>query len=156
MMTETAATVGGKTAAEWREEASACHRRSQESWERSDTDGFLSQWASDQMALRYQRLAAVAENGGMVEALAFVDLATGELVKGELEQGQYGAFFRPFDRDRGLIFFSHARNAATRAANNAKKGVREVTCRVPALVNTREMRAYADPAAEWVVVEGEA
>lgn len=154
MMT-TLARVGGKTAAEWKAEASASRQRSAESWERSDTDGFLSQWASDQMAGRYDHLASIAEDGGTMLVTAFVDLATGELVKGEVEQGQYGAFYRPFDPEHGLVFFSHARSAATREVNNAKKGVREVTVRVPALVNTREMRAYPDPEAEWVVTEEE-
>ena len=134
-MTVTApVTVGGKTAEEWREQARESRQRSAESWERSDTDGFLSQWASDEMARRYDFLATVAERG-YLEVFAFVDLATGELIKGEQEQGQYGTYFRPFDRDRGLIFFSHASKKATRDANNAKKGVREVLCHAPALVD---------------------
>lgn len=155
MMTTAEPTVGGKTAEEWRAEARRNEQSAQDSWERSDTDGFLSQWASQQMATRYFRLASIAEQGGTMTQSAFVDLATGALIKGSMEQGQYGAFYRPFDRDHGLIFFSHARNKATRAANNAKKGVKEVTVRVPVLVDHRSMEYYADPDAEWVVVEDE-
>jgi hypothetical protein len=34
-----------RTAQQYREQARESGRRDQESWERSDTDGFLSQWA---------------------------------------------------------------------------------------------------------------
>ena len=134
-MTVTApVTVGGKTAEEWREAAASSRRASQESWERSDTDGFLSQWASDQMAMRYSRLAQVAEDGGYLRVTAFVDLATGALVKGEWRTTKYGSGYAPFEHGQ-WIFPSEASNPEVRARNNTKKGYREVTCLAPALVD---------------------
>jgi len=44
-----------------RQMAADRHRRSQESFERSDTDGFLSQWAADMMARLYSDAADLAE-----------------------------------------------------------------------------------------------
>lgn len=155
MNTTTPATFGGKTADEWRAEESACYRRKQESWERSDTDGFLSQWAADQMAGRYARLAKIAEAGGIVEDRAFVDIATGELIKGTWEQGKYGAIYVPADQDRRIIFASHAANPVTRERNNAAKGVREVRVLVPVLLNHRSMETYVDVDGNWVVIDEE-
>lgn len=51
------------TADEWNAMAAAAVRRSHDSWEHSDTDGALTQWASDSMAHFYRDLAAVAANG---------------------------------------------------------------------------------------------
>src|SRR5207244_11723938 len=66
--TDTAPYVfGGKTAEEWRAEAAQCRKSSADSWERSDTDGFLSQWAADTMARRFDACAEIADNGGRAE-----------------------------------------------------------------------------------------
>jgi len=62
-----------RTPAEWRASAAECSRRSQESWERSDTDGFLSQWASDLSAQLYEAKARIAEAGGTAEFPALFD-----------------------------------------------------------------------------------
>jgi hypothetical protein len=51
-------------AAALRQMAAECERRSEESFQRSDTDGFLSQWASDISAQQYRRQAQIAEHGG--------------------------------------------------------------------------------------------
>lgn len=47
-----------------REMAAASRQRSRESFERCDTDGFLSQWASDITAQQLERQAFIAEAGG--------------------------------------------------------------------------------------------
>lgn len=52
------------TADEHREAAKALYRRSAESFERCDTDGFLSQWAADSSAARHRTAAEVLDNGG--------------------------------------------------------------------------------------------
>jgi hypothetical protein len=53
------------TAAELRDKARNSNSQAQKSWERSDTDGFLSQWASTSMADKYNTEAALAERGGL-------------------------------------------------------------------------------------------
>lgn len=53
-----------KSAEFYRAEASKCRARAHESFERSDTDGFLSQHSSNLMALLYDKQANIAENGG--------------------------------------------------------------------------------------------
>jgi hypothetical protein len=130
----------GRTAAEWRELAQDCRKRSAESWERSDTDGFLSQWASDQMASRYDDCAAVAEADGRVEVSAAF-LLDGTVASVDYREGQYGWYYLINDAAEavtGVRFFSPsgARKAATRAANNAKKGFTEGTVSVPAYLET--------------------
>jgi len=46
-------------------EATACEQRKEESFERCDTDGFLSQWANGINANLYRRQAELVANGGM-------------------------------------------------------------------------------------------
>lgn len=50
------------TAQEYRDAAAAGRKRSADSFERSDTDGFMSQWANDINAELNDRLASLAEN----------------------------------------------------------------------------------------------
>lgn len=145
-------TFDGKTAEQWREMASKCYRDREESWERSDTDGFMSQWASGQMASRYNELAYIADNDGFMTDRAYVDIATGELLKGRWFEGQYGACYRTLDGR--FINPSYAKKEETRIANMAKKGYRQVTIKALARLNSREMRAYIDPNDEWVIDEG--
>lgn len=61
------------TATEWRQRAGDSRRSSQESWERSDTDGFLSQWASDLYAQLYEAKARIAEANGTATFPALFD-----------------------------------------------------------------------------------
>lgn len=78
------------TPAEWRAMAAECYKREQESFERSDTDGFLSQWASTVTARLYSTCAEVAEKGGKWK---FRELATadGILIEGAREvKTKYG------------------------------------------------------------------
>lgn len=64
------------TADEWKAMAAAAVRRSQQSWENSDTDGALTQWANDAMARFYGDLAAVAANGNRRQIPWLFDAAT--------------------------------------------------------------------------------
>jgi hypothetical protein len=76
------------TATEYRKAAEECRNRSRESWERSDTDGFLSQWASDHTARLYDTRAEILENDGLAE---FVGLYDGDRrVKARLISTKYG------------------------------------------------------------------
>jgi hypothetical protein len=55
------------TADEHREAAKAARQRSIDSFERSDTDGFMSQWASDITADEHLANAEILEAGGVAE-----------------------------------------------------------------------------------------
>ena len=57
----------GKTAAQWHAMAEQARTARQESYERSDTDGFKSQWASGVMAREYELCAALAGRDGVWE-----------------------------------------------------------------------------------------
>jgi hypothetical protein len=122
-----------RTAEQWaalaeqlREEARSNRRASAESWERSDTDGFLSQWASDEMARRYSYLASVADEQGMLEEpVLFRD---GKPVPTKLVPTQYGDSYvelESWDMDSRIVAWvgqSVAQSEARRQAFYAKKG----------------------------------
>lgn len=61
-----------RTAAELREQAAAHRAEAAASWERSDTDGCLSQWASGINARLADAQAEIAENGGMATFARYV------------------------------------------------------------------------------------
>lgn len=133
----TATITNIRTAAEYRQMAADCYGRANESWERSDTDGFLSQWASQQMASRYLHNAQIVEDGGIITTVV-VEIATGKVAATMRDQreGRYGYYFLIKDDEiaaRTTRFFSesNARNKATAEANNAKKGFRLETRMVP-------------------------
>jgi hypothetical protein len=123
-ITETG-TFEGRTAAEWREMAADSARRSFESFERCDTDGFLSQWALDSSAEGYRMRAQLAETGGTTRARALFDL-DGNLIPSVHGWGQYGEYFAVLDNEeRGWSRFvkpSQARSEETERKNNAAKG----------------------------------
>ena len=75
--------IEGKTAAEWREEAEMAHRAKEESFERCDTDGFLSQWAHGLHSQLAHAKAKLADNGGMATKPALFNLK-GERVRAKL------------------------------------------------------------------------
>lgn len=143
-------TLDGKTADEWRAQAKDCRRREAESWERSDTDGFLSQWALTQMASRYDHCARIAEQGG-IYVDAPVMLETGQVVQGEWVSGEYGDSFYAWEVINGQRYFnpSQAKSDARRRANDEKKGIEMHTFFAPATVNHRTGRPEATTG-EWV------
>lgn len=125
--TTTAPMYDGRTAAEWEEMSRQASQRSYDSFQRSDTDGFLSQWASDSVAREYDLCARLAEKNGMWEFVAVFDL-DGNLVPAVQRENQYGYYWAIYDnaecKGRPVAFFneSKARKAETRNRNNAKKG----------------------------------
>ena len=72
-----------------RADAVAADQRAQESWDRSDTDGFMSQWAAGLTAARLRLQAEITDNGGLAEFPALFDLA-GNLVPAKRIQTRYG------------------------------------------------------------------
>jgi hypothetical protein len=148
-----------KTAAEYREQANASSRRSAESWERSDTDGFLSQWASDRMASVYLNNAAKVEAGGF-ETRVVVDIETGRVAAtmDDQREGQYGYYFYITDaqiaaRNGRYFSESNARSEVTRERNNAKKGFRIETRWVP-LADCFESRSTSRIEADLSTLKG--
>lgn len=71
-----------------REQANEYRRKAAESFERSDTDGFLSQWAHGVNARRAEAEADLIENGGVAD---FPTLLDGDRrVDAKLVDGRYG------------------------------------------------------------------
>lgn len=158
--------VNGRTACEWEqlavaaeESAKRSHQASHESWERSDTDGFLSQWASDSMAREYHAKAQWArDHGYTVEtALALLD---GTIAAVGVRDGQYGAYYlvtaeaqERLGLAKPFVTTSKARDYGKQMAANAKKGVKLVRVRVPGSAprlrgkNALALSVYSEP--EW-------
>ena len=143
-----AAQVNGHTPAEWEEmaqqfeaESRASAERSRESFERCDTDGFLSQWASDVTAQLNRQRAAWARNFGMDTVAALFDL-NGAVISTHQGDGQWGPYWVLTDEaaarfGRRFVNTSKARKDATRVANNAKKGFSVGRVQVRGTVQTR-------------------
>lgn len=73
-----------RAAAGLREEADHLDAKAEESFDRSDTDGFLSQWALNTCAAEKRLEAQIIEQGGQAEFPALFDKATGERVRAKL------------------------------------------------------------------------
>jgi len=63
-----------------REKAEEQRRRSDESWERSDTDGCVSQWCQDITARDYTYAAELSNQGNLDIFKVLVDTETGQVV----------------------------------------------------------------------------
>ncbi|ATN94070.1 hypothetical protein J4U01_gp088 [Mycobacterium phage Kumao] len=111
------------TAEEWRAMAKQSYQREQESWERSDTDGFLSQWAHVTMAQLYNHLAELAETGGRTTLRWLFDADGNPVDDWSWVDTRYGATVRVGKGD-GVRWFnpSEARKGAQRAARDRAKG----------------------------------
>ncbi len=139
-------TFAGKTVSEWKAEAAASRKRSADSFERCDTDGFLSQWASDTMARRYDECADIAENDGRITVSAIFDLE-GNFLSCDYREGNYGWYYLVKAEGwtgKAFVTTSSANKATTRAKNNAKKGITEGTVSVPAYLHLRTGMVRAD------------
>lgn len=85
----TTTTYNGLTASELQQRAADKRQRAEESWERSDTDGFLSQWASDLGARLDDLNAEALELGGLVPVGVLVD-KDGNIVPARIIETRYG------------------------------------------------------------------
>lgn len=114
------------TADEWNAMAADAVRRSHESWERSDTDGALSQWASDSICHFYRDLAAVAANGNRRHIPWLFNATTGQpLDHGSWRwvQSRFGDSIAIGDRPDTVWFRpSQASDPAVREARDREKG----------------------------------
>lgn len=135
----------GKTPQQWRDQAADARRRSYESFQRSDTDGALSQWAHDSMAITYNDCAEVAEQGGTVTELELFDLE-GNLLNAHQFISRYGNVTWVYDDAEGNpVYFSEsaARSPEVRQKNNAKKGYTLGLVRWEAALNRKTGKPFA-------------
>jgi hypothetical protein len=90
-----------KSAEDYRTEAKQALQRRQDSWERSDTDGFLTQWASGLSAQLASKKAEIVENGNKAE---FAGLYEGtRRVMARIIQTQYGSCWLLHDSEADLM-----------------------------------------------------
>lgn len=92
----------GLAAEECRERAKGCYRRRSESFERCDTDGFVSQWASGIAADEWDLKAGLIENGGYAEFTVLVD-AHGVIVADRAFTNQWGTSWLIFDEHQNRL-----------------------------------------------------
>lgn len=117
-----------------RAEARQHEQNAYDSFERCDTDGFLSQWASGRMAGLDYLAADIAEAGGLWEFRGLFDL-NGTLVPAVRVQGQWGWSWKLLNergRCAGWFNESRAKSEERRTAAHAKKGYYVGTVRVAA------------------------
>lgn len=123
-MPATAATATQLTqAAGLRAEATAARRRSAASFDRCDTDGFMSQWAADSMARLYDVQAEILENGGVAEFPALFDL-DGNMLDAREVHTRYGWAWAITTPGGGTKWFnpSCAQDPARRVSTDRRKG----------------------------------
>jgi hypothetical protein len=158
--------INGRTACEWEQLAQAAelsaqrsHEASRESWERSDTDGFLSQWASDSMAREYHAKANWARHHGYTTETALL-LLDGTVAAVGVRDGQFGSYYlvtpeaqAKLGLAKPFVTTSKARDYGKQIAANAKKGVKVGRVRVPGSApklrgsNALALSVYSEP--EW-------
>lgn len=125
-----------------RARAAEAAQRSQESWDRSDTDGFLSQWANNSISRKESLQAQIDEQNGLWEHPALFDLE-GNMLAATPHKSKYGGtVWRVLEGDepnsevKEWFNESGAKSAKTRIVNNAKKGYYVGTVLVPSYAAT--------------------
>jgi hypothetical protein len=118
------------TADELRAGARRREQDAADSFDRCDTDGFLSQWASGITAQLYRRQAELTEAGGTAEVEALFDL-DGNWVPAQVISTRYGSRWMILDAEgkaTGEFIGWHPKRRST----NAAKGYTEGRVRRPA------------------------
>lgn len=146
------------TAEAHRDAAAKCENDAYESFQRCDTDGYLSQWASGITAREHRMNADLIEAGGVHEFAALFDAETGERVRAKLIDGRYGlcwAFADENDKFTGRFVKAFPKREQTMLAKGFREG-REtvaayVACRGEVITSVapvylRKDRGYPDEA----------
>jgi hypothetical protein len=124
-------------------------RSREESWERSDTDGFLSQWASGLTADLYRTQADIVRNGGKAEFPALFTL-DGVRLNAKVIDTRFGpawAFLDPHGKFTGKFLTAYKNDSYY-----AKRGYKIVNVLEPARAVIRGSgRGLSGQA--WVAVE---
>lgn len=140
-------------------------KEANDSWERSDTDGYMSQWASGVMAEHHRMRAELEKNGGKAEFQALFDkdgnmvpakrLTVADRYNGGQPKEVWGILEDPKDPNSGIkewVNDSKAKGFDKKEAAMAKKGYSVGLVRAPAyvaerganLVNVRSVFVRAD------------
>jgi hypothetical protein len=112
---------------DYRTAAATSYTAAAESFDRCDTDGFVSQWAHNLTGDENRLKAELAENGGKTVTTALF-LLDGRIASTHSAQGDYGTYWVLNDVaaavvGKRFVSTSNAAKAKTRKANNAKKGI---------------------------------
>jgi len=118
------------TAADLRAQAAAHEAEAHASFERCDTDGALSQWASGINAQKARLQATIEDFGGLAEFNALFDL-DGNWVPARTITGRYGKCWMILD-EQGEATGQFAPFAPARKSTLEKRGFREGTVLRPA------------------------
>lgn len=130
-------TFATKTPEEYRAEAAKHRQEERDSFERCDTDGFVSQWASGMTAKKYDALARLAENDGYMETMAL--FYNGQFVSAHQGFSQYGEWWRltpEGESQYGKAFYSPSK-AKNGIARDRAKGFTYGTIRVRGYVDIK-------------------
>jgi hypothetical protein len=124
-----------------REEAKRNREREEESFQRCDTDGFLSQWALGIGAQEREREAELADAGYMVVRPALMDIESGEIVAAcvhiSKSKFHYGEEFQwKVYRKNGQWNWFWC-GLAKRESTYTKKGLRKVYVLAPGTMYSR-------------------
>jgi hypothetical protein len=123
------------TAADLRAQADAHDAEAYASFQRCDTDGALSQWASGINAHRLRLEADIVDNGGLHEFWALFDL-DGNWVPATVIDGRYGPCWMLLDENGGATGqFAPYRPA--RESTLERRGFREGLVLRPARASTK-------------------
>lgn len=134
-------------------------RKEQESFDRCDTDGALSQWGNSMTAQLCLSAATLAENHGRMQAEALFDIETGELVPAKLIKTRFGwawGILADADPSSSIIAWvneSTASTAKARARHYAKHGYTLGVVEVPAKADLGG-GSIASVSAVWKRVDG--
>jgi len=124
-----------------RSEAARHEQDAADSFDRCDTDGFVSQWASGCMAAKKRLAAAIADRGGVAEFPALFDL-DGNLVAAKLIDGKYGMVWGILASDDPASDITEWVTAfPVRESTMAKKGYAEGMVLAPAYADLRGANA---------------
>lgn len=129
------------TPAEFDAVAAEKFKEANDSFDRSDTDGFLSQWAGHLSSQTNSMKARLAEDGNLAEFNALFDLE-GNLVPAKYIRTVYGWTWAllssedPSSSFTGFFKPSEAKSDNTRVNNDAKKGYYVGRVMAPAAVGT--------------------
>lgn len=136
--------INGLTARDWEEmardfeaQARDRHQASADSFDRCDTDGFLSQWAADSTGRLLTAKASWARDHGYCRVNVLIDVKTRRVVSTLEKEGQYGDYWVLDDEATaafGKRFFSESRakNWARKRDANARKGFAIAAAMMPA------------------------
>lgn len=126
-----------KTPEQWREMARGRRQDSIDSFERCDTDGFMSQWASDTMSGLYALCASIAEDGGKREFRWLFTIDGQPVPEGQwrIVQTKYGSSVAVGEFGHTVWFNeSRAQSPAKRLIADRRKGFVWGTVRCDAVV----------------------